>query len=475
MAVEQYKTLMKTDLELFSSIVNELLQEEKEHPVAEYLKAEEMFRTVDLSLNDAPMDEEAFKASLTELVKRTPKTATPAFFNQLFGGRKGKAILGELLAVMLNNSMYTYKVGGPMIGMEQAVLNEVARIAGYPETYGGTFAPGGSMSNMMGMIMARDRYHDDIRMQGVTKRMIAYTSAESHYSVPKNAAFTGIGRENVRYVDTDKQGRMLPEHLEQLIKEDLEEGNAPFMVNVTAGTTVLGSFDPIEQIAAVTKNYKLWLHVDGAYGGTVIFSDKYKHLIKGLELSDSFSVNAHKTLGTPLSCSMFFAKDKRYLYDSFSSEASYLYQTDADDLNPGKTSIQCGRRNDGLKFWTLWKAVGTKGLTDIVDHEFALADHARDYVRSKPEDYTFYSYDESIAVCFNYKGISAKKLCTALYEHAELMVGYGSFGDDEFVRLVMVNSENSFETIDAFFTTLENFVEDHADLFPEAHTTSGAH
>lgn len=466
---------MKTDLELFSSIVAELLKDEKEHPVAQHLKAEKMFEIVDLDLSDEPMNEDAFKTSITELVTRTPKTATPAFFNQLFGGRKGKAVLGELLAVMLNNSMYTYKVGGPMIGMEQAILKEVAKMAGYPEDFGGTFAPGGSMSNMMGMIMARDRYHEDIRMQGVTKRMIAYTSAESHYSVPKNAAFTGIGRENVRYVNTDEQGRMLPQHLDQLIQEDLENGHAPFMVNATAGTTVLGSFDPIEEISAVCKKHKLWLHVDGAYGGTVIFSDKYKYLVKGLELSDSFSVNAHKTLGTPLSCSLFFAKDKRFLYDSFSSEASYLYQTDEDDLNPGKTSIQCGRRNDALKFWTLWKAVGTNGLADIVDHEFALADHAREYIRSKPEDYTFYSFDNSIAVCFNYKGISAKKLCTALFEQAELMVGYGSFGDDEFVRLVMVNSENSTEVIDQFFAKLEAFVEERPELFPEAHESANSH
>lgn len=466
---------MKTDLELFSSIVAELLKDEKEHPVSQYMKADDMFQTVDLRLNDGPMDAEAFKTSITELVKHTPKTATPAFFNQLFGGRKGKAVLGELLAVMLNNSMYTYKVGGPMIGMEQAILKEVAKMAGYPEDFGGTFAPGGSMSNMMGMIMARDRYQEDIRMQGVTKRMIAYTSAESHYSVPKNAAFTGIGRKNVRYVNTDEQGRMLPDHLDQLIQEDLQQGNAPFMVNATAGTTVLGSFDPLEAISAVAKKHKLWLHVDGAYGGTVVFSDKYKHLVKGLELSDSFSVNAHKTLGTPLSCSMFFAKDKRYVYDSFSSEASYLYQTDEDDLNPGKTSIQCGRRNDALKFWTLWKSVGTSGLAHIVDHEFALADHARDYIRSKPEDYTFYSFDDSIAVCFNYKGISPKKLCTALYEQAELMVGYGSFGGEEFVRLVMVNSENSTEVIDQFFAKLEAFVEARPELFPEAHQSANSH
>ena len=119
-------------------------------------------------------------------------------------------------------------------------------------------------------------------------------------------------------------------------------------------------------------------------------------------------------------------KDKKHLHDSFSNVASYLYQTDQDEFNLGKMSLQCGRRNDALKFWTLWKSVGTEGLRRIVDHQFDLADYGRDYVRNHP-DYTLYSHDETIAICFNYKDIPARVICTQLYEHAELLVGYGAF------------------------------------------------
>ena len=107
--------------------------------------------------------------------------------------------------------------------------------------------------------------------------------------------------------------------------------------------------------------------------------------------------------------------DKKQLHDSFSNEADYLYQTDGDDFNLGKTSFQCGRRNDALKFWTLWKSIGTKGLETIVDNQFMLADVAINYVKNHP-DYTFYSYDDSISICFNYLNIPADKLCTLLYE-----------------------------------------------------------
>ena len=159
-----------------------------------------------------------------------------------------------------------------------------------------------------------------------------------------------------------------------------------------------------------------------------------------------------------MTCSVILVKDKRHLYHSFSNDAEYLYQTDSDDYNLGKSSFQCGRRNDALKFWTLWKAVGTKGLSNIVDHQFYLADIARQYIRKHP-DYTLYSNDDSIAICFNYKNIDANELCTSLYEKGDLMVGFGQFKEDEFVRLITINANNSKEDILNFFTVLEAHVE----------------
>lgn len=210
----------------------------------------------------------------------------------------------------------------------------------------------------------------------------------------------------------------------------------------------------------------MWLHIDGAYCGSVLFSKKYKHLIDGVELVDSFSFNAHKMMGTPLSCSLILVQDKKHLYDSFSNDASYLYQTDHDEFNLGKTSLQCGRRNDALKFWTLWKSVGTEGLERIVDIQFELADVARNYIRAN-SDYTLYSFDESIGICFNYKGIPARHICTLMYEHSELLVGYGSFRGTEFIRLVTINAQNTEEDIINFFKTMEQFVAEHANLFEE--------
>ena len=457
---------MRNTLDLFHRITNELLDDEIQNSVSEFIPSDSLYQRMDLQLGRKGISESEFEEVLKDLLLKTPKTATNAFFNQLFGGRNETAVLGDLLSVILNNSMYTYKAAGPQIGVEKTILREVCSIIGWNDQADGTFAPGGSMTNFMSVVMARDASNPDIRHNGAYKPMTVYTSNESHYSIPKNAAFAGIGKDNVRYVPSDDEGRMDPKQLERMVEEDLEKGLIPIMVNLTAGTTVLGAFDPIPAVRQLCDKFDMWLHVDGAYCGSVIFSEKYKHLVAGLEQVDSFSFNAHKMLGTPLSCSIIVAQNKDHLYHSFSNDASYLYQTDHDEFNLGKTSLQCGRRNDALKFWTLWKSVGSEGLEEIVDHQFLLADVARDYIR-KNSDYRLYSHDESVSVCFNYKDIPAREICTLLYEHSELLVGYGSFDGDEFIRLVTINAQNDEKDILNFFKKMEEFVEENSHLLLE--------
>lgn len=449
---------MENDLKLFEKLTQKLLKAEEEEPVLEPIPASEIFEQLDLRLEKEGMSEEAFALAIESLILNTPRTATKQFFNQLFGGRNGKAILGDLLAVMLNNSMYTYKVAGPMVGVEKEIIRNMKEMLGYPATADGTLAPGGSMTNFMAMVMGRDKADANSRLHGVSGKLTLYTSRESHYSIPKNMAFMGVGRDQLRYVESDDQGRMDINDLENQIKQDLEKGFKPFFINATAGTTVMGAFDPLKEIGNIAKKYNLWFHIDGAYCGAVLFSEKYRHLIAGAEMADSFSMNAHKMLATPLSCSIIIVKNKKHLYDSFSNDADYLYQTDGDDYNLGKTSLQCGRRNDALKFWTLWKAIGTKGLGEMVEHQFHLAEMARQYVDQHP-DYTLYSYPESIGICFNYKDIPADELCNQLYEEGEIMVGFGQFKGQRFVRLVTVNASNDEAEIKAFFNKLEQFAE----------------
>ena len=448
---------IKEDLHFFNELVNELLNDEMVNPVSEAIPTSKINERFDLKLNANPAIADDFKKMLKDLVLNTPKSSSKLFFNQLFGGRHSKAILGDLLAVMLNNSMATYKIAGPQVAVEKEIINQVNNFIGYNKGSGGTFPTGGSMSNFMSLVMARDKKDKEARNKGIQRKLVSYTSENSHYSIIKNASFIGLGRENVRYIKSDDYGRINIEALKNQVEVDITNGFTPFYINATAGTTVLCAFDSVVDLAPICEEYNIWLHLDGAFGGSVIFSEKYKHLVEGIEFTDSFCFNAHKTLGTPLSTSVLVVKDKRDLFNSFNNDANYLYQTDDEDYNLGRTSFECGRRNNALKLWCLWKAIGTDGIANLVDHEFDLANVARNYVRNNT-DYTLYSFDDSLSICFNYKDFEPEYLCTKLYEKTKLMVGFGSFHNNTFIRLVTINGENSEQNILNFFVILEGFV-----------------
>ena len=315
---------MRQDLKLFSELCDFLIEEEQKNPVAQPIPTSELFQKLDLRLNNEGVVDEILTSTLKSVIKHTPKTASKSFFNQLFGGRIGKAALGDLLSVMLNNSMYTYKVAGPQVGIEKEIIDNICRLSGYPEGSGGTLAAGGSMTNLMALLMARDLKFPEIRTQGISQKITLYTSEASHYSTSKNAVLTGIGRKQVRFIKTNDKGEMSASHLESVIINDIKEGYKPFFVNATAGTTVLGAFDNIKSLSEISKKYGLWLHIDGAYCGSVIFSKKYKHLVNGLEFSDSFSLNGHKMLGTTVGGAMIVTKHEAQLNQSFYDETDYL-------------------------------------------------------------------------------------------------------------------------------------------------------
>ena len=208
-------------------------------------------KEIDLKLDKRPLDNEKYKKLLKQLINSTPKSSSKQFFNQLYGGRHSKAVLGDLLAVILNTSMATFKIAGPQVIVEKTILETISNLVGYSNESGGTFPTGGSMSNFMSVVMARDKMDLSINKRGMSKTLIAYTSDCSHYSIAKNASFAGIGRENVRYILSNNRGQIDIVSLEKEIKKDIERGLTPFYLNATAGTTVLGAFDPVKKLVNI--------------------------------------------------------------------------------------------------------------------------------------------------------------------------------------------------------------------------------
>ena len=354
-------------LERVLGIARELMEAEGVEPVAPIRSPDDVRALVELELGERGLGPDEAMDLIERIVMATPRTGSRRFFNQLFAGRDEVAVAAEMLTAVLNSSMYTFKVAGPHVMIETEVTRHMAGLVGYPEGEG-VFVPGGSMSNLAALIMARNEAADGpegVRERGmragVRGPMTVYASEDCHYSVPKGAGMAGIGRENVRRVPVDDRGRMDPRKLREMIVADRAAGASPIMICATAGTTVLAAFDPIGPIADVAQEFGLWLHVDGALGGSVATSKRHRGLIGGSERSDSFTWDAHKLMGTPLSCSVILCRRSGMLRKHFEEGASYLFQTCADDFDHGKRSMQCGRRNDALKLWAAWKAHGDAG------------------------------------------------------------------------------------------------------------------
>ncbi|KAK2707943.1 hypothetical protein QYM36_015579 [Artemia franciscana] len=295
------------------------------------------------------------------------------------------------------------------------------------------------------------------------RKLVLFTSVDAHYSVKKGTFLLGIGTKNLVLIRTDKQGRMDPTDLEMRIKESIDKDLEPFAVVATAGTTVLGAFDPILPIANICSKYRLWLHVDAAWGGGALMSQKHRWLLRGVARADSITWNPHKLLAAPQQCSVFLTKHESILQDSNSASATYLFQKDKfydTKWDVGDKYLQCGRRADVLKLWTMWIGKGSEGLEEHVNTLFDVAKATVDEIKSRPENFKLVlTTPEFVNVCFWYipKRLQgqensldynenlhkiAPKIKERMIKEGTMMVTYQPLGTrPNFFRLVYQNSE----------------------------------
>lgn len=400
--------------------------------------------------------EEVLEA-LERVALATPRTASRRFFNQLFSGRIEAAAAGEMVASLLNTSMYTYKVAGPHALIETALTQHMARHIGYASHEGeGVFSPGGSLANLAALIVARNEAVPEAREHGLDgRRLTVYASEDCHYSIRKNMGIIGLGRQNLRLVECDERGRMKPDALDALIAADRRTGAVPVAIVATAGTTVRGAFDPIEPLAELARNHGVWLHIDGALGGAVLLSPRYRHLVVGSEQADSWTWDAHKMMGVPLSSSVVLVRRRGLLEKHFSEAAAYLFHNAETELDHGVRSIQCGRRNDALKLWAAWKHYGDEGYARRIEHLFALARHAADEIERRP-GLVLTCRPESVNVCFEVRGKPSDAICEALRIEQLAMVGHAEVGRRRIIRAACVNADMTYDDIDAFLDAVED-------------------
>ncbi len=449
--------------------------EDRREPVLRRVSASELQERIDL----APPREGRPLEQLLDDVRTTlhysVRTGHPGFSNQLFGDQDAAGLLGDWMTALLNTSMYTFEVAPVVTLMELELMRHMCAFVGWSEEEGeGVLTPGGSIANLMAVLAARHRHFPHVREEGLRAedKPVLFVSKEGHYSVERAALIAGIGTARVRKIEVDEVGRMLPAALEEAIQAALVAGEKPFFVCATASTTIAGAFDPVEAIADVAERHGIWLHIDGACGGSALLSSKHRELLRGSERADSMAWNPHKMMGVPLTCSAILMRERGRLEETNAMHADYLFHHSPDShLDLGDRSLQCGRRVDALKLWLSWQALGDEGHATRIDQLFNVATTLRSMLEER-ETFEIVREPEGCNTCFLFVpeslrgqppsaarseqlGKLAVEIRESLYTEGRILMNYAPLDGVPVFRHVASNHRTSVEDLSFLLNEIE--------------------
>ncbi|HVF91981.1 MAG TPA: pyridoxal-dependent decarboxylase [Blastocatellia bacterium] len=382
--------------------------------IAEYLDHPERYPVLSKSRpgdlkkalpQSAPVKGEEMAEVLADLERLVVPGVThwnhPAFFAYFSISSSGPGILGEIFSAAFNVNAMLWKTSPSATELEEVTIDWTRKMMGLPPDFSGVIYDTASISTLCAIAAAREAVPGQpIREEGVAgawaeaansaapppKRLRLYASEHVHSSVDKAAIILGIGQAGVRKIPSDEQFRMDARALEAAIKEDKENGWLPFCVVATVGTTSITSIDPVPEIAGICKREKIWLHVDGAYGGSIAVVPEMRWILDGCEHADSIVVNPHKWLFVPLDLSILYCKRMDVLRQAFSLIPEYLRTGESEEVrNFMDYGPQLGRRFRAIKLWFVLRYFGSDGIAARIRHHLGLARDFAELVDGSPD------------------------------------------------------------------------------------------
>jgi aromatic-L-amino-acid/L-tryptophan decarboxylase len=320
---------------------------------------------------------------------------SPSFFAYFPANSSGPSVLGDLLSAGLGVQGMLWATSPAATELETQVLDWLAELLDLPPAFrsdgtgGGVIQDSASSSSLVALVAARERATGgESNRSGVRPGLTAYASSQAHSSVEKAARIAGVGSADLRTVDVDPSTlAMDPAALEQAMAADAAAGRRPFLVVATVGTTGTTAMDPLREVGEVARRYGAWLHVDAAMSGSAAVCPELRWVHDGLELADSYVVDAHKWLFTNFDCSAFYVADREALVSALSIVPEYLRNTaseSGDVIDYRDWMVPLGRRFRALKLWFVLRWYGAEGLRHHVREHVALAQGLAAWVDAEP-------------------------------------------------------------------------------------------
>lgn len=324
------------------------------------------------------------------------------FFGFITAGPTPIGILGDLLAATVNPNVGGYVLSPMATEIEAQTVRWIAEMLNYPTDCGGLLVSGGNMANFVGFLAGRRAKAPwDVRTQGMNSsqgKLRVYTSAETHTWVQKAADLFGLGTDAISWIPTDSQQRMNTQALRRQIQQDRDGGDLPIMVIGTGGSVSTGAIDPLPEIAAICREYDLWFHVDGAYGGFAAAVPDVHADLKGLSEADSVAIDPHKWLYAPLEAGCALVRSREALHETFVFHPAYYHMIDmAEDpaINYHEYGMQNSRGFRALKVWLALQHVGLEGYQRMLSDDIDLS---KEMFRAADEHPEIEAYTQSLSI-----------------------------------------------------------------------------
>ena len=397
------------------------------------------------------------KKSFTELLSLYQKEVAEKGINAASGKHLGyipgggifASAIADFLAAVTNPYASVYYASPGAATIENEVINWLKKVFSFPESAIGNLASGGSLSTIIAFTAARDKHQ--IKNEQV-QRSVVYLSEQVHHAAQKALRIIGLEDVITRYIPLDENHKIKTDILEAIIIEDLSKGLQPFLVVGTAGTTNTGAIDPLNEVAAITAKYKLWFHVDAAYGGFFILTSK-KELFKGIENADSIIADPHKSMFLPYGLGAVLIKDKQAVLHSNQYTANYMQDAEDEDLceSPANVSPELTKHFRGLRLWLPLQMHGIDPFIACLEEKLLLVTYFREKImaygfKTGPEpdlsvSYFWYPFEKN---CDERN----KRLMDEIHKDGDVFLSSSMINNRFVIRIAILSFRTKIETID---------------------------